>query len=570
MFPVDGLILVGAAVLLVAIASSKFSERLGLPVLVIFILIGMLAGSEGFGGIAFEDYPRAHGIGTVALALILFDGGLRTSRAALRRAWKPAFALATLGVVLTALVTGIAAAAILGIPLLEGVLLGSIVGSTDAAAVFAVLRSKGARLPERLGSTLEIESGSNDPMALFLTIGTLQILTGESEPGLSLVWLFLLQMGLGAVVGFAAGRLGVEANKRINLESAGLYPVMMAAVGLLAYGLAASIGGSGFLAVYVTGIVLGNSRIVFQRGVMMFSDGMAWLSQIVMFTVLGLLAFPSRLVDVAPAGLAVSAVLIFVARPLAVFALVPPFRYSVRETLLISWVGLRGAVPIILALFPLLAGLPDGRLLFNVVFFVVLVSATTQGWTLPWVAARLGLQRPLEPGPPIMLEITSLRDVSSDIVDYLVVEGARADGRRIRELSLPQGAVVAMIARGTEVIPPRGSTRLAAGDHAFVVVRPEIRPLVDRAFSPGRVPEQAPLPASEFPLSPRTRVADLVEFYGIEVQAAPDCTLEHLLRERLGPDGMWIGASIDLGNVRLIVRQGTPERIEVVGLQLTE
>jgi potassium/hydrogen antiporter len=568
MFPVDGLILVAAVLVLFAVASSKFSARLGLPVLVIFIGLGMLAGSEGLGGIEFENYGLANGIGTVALALILFDGGLRTSKRALRMAWKPALALATVGVLTTSLVTGVVAAWVLGIPLLEGVLLGSIVGSTDAAAVFSVLRSKGSRLSERLGSTLEVESGSNDPMAIFLTVGILEVLQGQIDVGLPLVGFFVLQMGVGAVAGLAVGRLGVAANNGINLDAAGLYPVMMAAVGFLAYGLAASLGGSGFLAVYIAGIVLGNSRIVFQRGIFLFTDGMAWLAQIVMFTMLGLLVFPSRLVEIAPAGLAVAAILIVVARPVAVVGLLPWFRFTGREIALVGWVGLRGAVPIILATYPLLVGLPNGRPLFDVVFFVVLVSAVTQGWSLPYVAARLGLAGTAEPEPPVTLEITSLRHVGGDIVDYLVVERAKAAGRLIRELSLPEGAVVAMVTRGQEIIPPRGSTRLLQGDHAFLVLRADVRKLVDRVFAPRGERVDEPLPAIEFPLSPQTRVADLVDFYGIEVDAAPGCTLEQLIRDRAGESELLVGTTVDLGSVRLRVRELSAEGVELVGLQL--
>jgi cell volume regulation protein A len=569
MFPVDTLILVGAVLVLFAVVSSKFSSRLGLPVLVIFIGLGMLAGSEGVGGIAFENYALANGIGTVALAIILFDGGLRTSKRALRIAWKPALALATVGVLVTSLVTGIAAAWILEVSILEGVLLGSIVGSTDAAAVFSVLRSKGSRLSEHLGSTLEVESGSNDPMAIFLTVGLLDVLLGRIDPGPPLLAFFLLQMGVGAIAGLVVGRLGVTANNRINLDAAGLYPVMMGAVGFLAYGLAASLGGSGFLAVYIAGIVLGNSRIVFQRGIFLFTDGMAWLAQIVMFTMLGLLVFPSRLVDVAPAGLAIAGILIVIARPVAVVGLLPFFHFTRREIALVSWVGLRGAVPIILATYPLLMGLPDGRLLFNVVFFVVLVSAITQGWSLPWVAARLGLGSSAEAEPPVTLEITSLRHVAGDIVDYLVVDHARAAGRMIRELSLPEGAVVAMVTRGQEIIPPRGSTKLLPGDHVFFVLRPDMRELVDRVFTHrGDDLEHEPLPAIEFPLSPRTRVADLVDFYGISVDAEPECTLEQLIRDRAGETGLIVGTMVDLGSVRLRIRELSGENVEVVGLQL--
>ncbi len=568
MFQIESLMLVSSILVLFAVASSKVSARLGLPVLVVFIGLGMLAGSEGLGGIAFENYGLANGIGTVALSLILFDGGLQTSNSALRLAWKPALTLATLGVVITALVTGLAAHYVLGISLLEGILLGSIVSSTDAAAVFSVLRGRGTRLSERLGATLEVESGSNDPMAVFLTVGLLEVLTGGMNPGWPLLQLFVLQTTVGAAAGFLVGKIGVAANQKINLDAAGLYPVMMAAVGVLAYGLAASFGGSGFLAVYIAGIVLGNSQIIFRRGIALFSDGMAWLSQIVMFTMLGLLSFPSRLLEVAPQGLILAAVLIFVARPLAVHLILPIFRFSFREATLVSWGGLRGAVPIILATFPLLTDLPAGPLLFNVVFFVVLISAMTQGWTLARVAAGLGLQQPARPEPPISLEITSLRHISGDIVDYLVPEGSSPVGRTIRELSLPMGAVVAVIARGQELIPPRGGTKLRAGDHVFLVMRPGVRQLVDQVFCGPGADLGERLNSTEFPLSPDMLVSELNEFYGIEVDAEPACTLEALLRRQHDTDTLRLDSCVQVGNIRLRVREFQDKKIKMVGLQV--
>lgn len=565
MFAVDGVILISALLLLFAIASSKFSTRAGVPVLVVFLALGMLAGSEGIGGIEFEDYGLAHAVGTVSLALILFDGGLRTPLRSFRTALGPATALATGGVLITALVTGAAASLILGVPLLEGVLLGSIVGSTDAAAVFAVLRGRAVRLAPRLAATLEVESGANDPMAIFLTVGLLEVLLGRTDLGWGLLWLFVVQMSIGGAAGLAAGLIAAQLNNRINLDAAGLYPILMAACGLLAYGAAAMLGGSGFLAVYLAGIVLGSRRIVFQRGIFVFSDGLAWLGQIVMFVVLGLLSFPSQLIDVAGAGLAISAVLIFVARPAAVALLVPWFGFNIREVAFIAWVGLKGAVPIVLAIFPLLFGFDDAILLFNIVFFVVLVSALTQGWTLPLFARRLGLEQPAEPEPAVSLEITSLRHVDGDIVEYAVGPDARAAGRRISELALPDGAVIALIARGQELIPPRGSTRIAAEDHVFLVLRPGLRSLVDRVFArdPGAVAE--PLPALEFPLLATTTAGDLEEFYGIRIEAPPDRTLGQIIADALGPD-LAVGGEITVGDVVLRVRAMDDREIEQVGL----
>lgn len=567
MFIVDRLILIGAVLLLFGIVSSKFSARLGLPTLVLFIAVGMLAGSEGLGGIAFENYALAHGVGTIALAVILFDGGLRTSVDSFRLAWKPSLALATFGVLLTAAITGWASTVILGLSPLEGLLLGSIVGSTDAAAVFSILRSQGLRLRERVSATLEVESGSNDPMAVFLTVGLIGIITGEMEWGPGLAGFLLRQFGVGAVAGLAVGVMAATLINRINLASAGLYPLLTGALGLLSYGLAASLGGSGFLSVYLTGIVLGNTRLVFQRGTYLFHDAVAWVCQIAMFVVLGLLSFPSRLVDVAWQGLAIAFVLIFIARPVSVALTLLPFRFAPREIAFLSWVGLKGAVPIVLATYPLLLGVPDSLVLFNVVFFVVLVSALTQGWSLPFVARRLGLELPSLPAPPVSLEITSLRDVDGDIVEYTLPESSRAAGRRVRDLLLPDGVVIAMVARHEQIIPPRGSTHLRGGDHVFVVMRPDARALVDRVFGEGGPAEPALAAEVEFVLRGDATVADVEEFYGVVLDADGDKTLARLLAERLDGMGVRSGDRVRIGDVELCARDvhdGIPDAVALV------
>jgi cell volume regulation protein A len=482
MFLVDQLILLGAVLLIVGIVSSKFSNRIGLPVLVLFLVVGMLAGEDGVGGLEFDNFAAAHAIGTAALAVILFDGGLQTRTTALRAVWKPAALMATVGVLLTAAVTGAAASYFLDLPLLTGMLLGSIVASTDAAAVFAVLRSQGVHLRERIAATLEIESGSNDPMAIFLTVGLIEVLSGRLTLGWDMARLFAAQMGIGTVVGIGAGWVAVRVINRINLSAAGLYPVLAAACGFIAFGLAAALGGSGFLAIYLAGIVIGNSRVVFQRGTFLFTDALAWMGQIAMFVVLGLLSTPSELLPVAAGSLLIAAVLIFVARPVAVVPLLWPFRFSIREQVLIAWVGLKGAVPIILATFPMMSGLPEGRALFNVVFFVVLVSAILQGWTLPVLATALGLQTPVAPAPAVSLELMSLRDVNADIVDYRVEPSSRLVSRSVKDLHLPDGAILAMISRGSRLIAPRGSTELQANDHLFIIAGADSRAALDAAL----------------------------------------------------------------------------------------
>jgi cell volume regulation protein A len=556
MFLVDLLILLSGVLLLLGIASSKISARLGVPVLVLFLLLGMLAGSEGIGGIEFENYTLAHGIGSLALLFILFDGGLSTPLSNVRSTWKPSLVLATAGVLITALVTGWAASLILGVTLLEGMLLGSIVGSTDAAAVFAVLRSGGVMLDPKLSSTLEVESGSNDPMAIFLTVGCIEVLTGNMELGPDLLWLFVSQMAIGAVVGILTGLLAVRMVNRINLDAAGLYPVLVSAFALLGFGTAAWLGGSEFLTVYLAGIVIGNSKLVFQRGILLFHNASAWLSQILMFGVLGLLSFPSRLLGISLQGLLIGAVLIVLARPLAVLLTVVPFRFNLRELTFLSWVGLKGAVPITLATFPLLASVERAPLLFDVVFFVVVLSALVQGWSLPLVARWLKLDRPMEQKPPVTLEISSLRHVDGDIVDYTVGNDSRAAGRMVKDLALPDGVVIAIIARQQQIIPPQGRTRIEQGDHVIIVLRPGTRPLVNQVFA-ADASHRGELPLSlEFPLRASTTVGLIEELYGVRMNTRPEFTLDEAIREQLGND-VRVGSTVYYGQIALRVREMT-------------
>ncbi len=565
---VDSLILGIGLLLLLGIVSSKLSTRLGVPVLVLFLVLGMLAGSDGIGGIAFENYRLAHGIGSLALAIILFDGGLSTPISSVRSVWKPATLLATWGVLVTAILTGVAASWFLGIPTLQGILLGSIVGSTDAAAVFSVLRSGGVSLRTRLQSILEVESGANDPMAIFLTVGCIELLMGRATFGLDLLGMFVSQMLFGALVGIGTGLIAVRVVNWINLETAGLYPVLVTAFGLLAFGLATAIGGSGFLAIYLAGIVIGNKRLAFQRGIRLFHDAGAWLSQIVMFAMLGLLSFPNRLLDVSMQGLLIGAALMFVARPLAVIPLLLSFRYSWRESIFVSWVGLKGAVPITLATFPLLSGTPNAALTFDVVFFVVVLSALAQGWSLPFVARYLGLEKPLKSAPPVTLEISSLRHVDGDIVDYTVENDSRVAGRRVQELALPDGVVIALVARQDQIIPPHGSTRLEPGDHVIIVMRPAMRLLVDQVFGSSTAIPVKLLSDLEFPLRAATTVAELEDMYGIELDVPRELTLVEAVRLR-SPDNLTPGDYVVFGPIGLRVRKDcSDDSFEHVGMTI--
>lgn len=486
---IDDALLVAGVLLLLGVVTSKISARYGIPMLVLFLGLGMLAGSDGIGGIEFEDPVQANAVGSLALAIILFHGGLGTTYTSIASAWKPSLVLATLGVLITSVVTGLAASWILQISLLQGLLLGSIVGSTDAAAVFSVLRTGGFALPPKLTSTLEIESGSNDPMAIFMTVGCIELLLPDPTSTGQLLLMFVKQMVIGGLFGILAGYVAVWLTNRIKLDSAGLYPLLATGLCLITFGMTSYFDGSGFLAVYIAGIVMGNNRVVFKNGTMLFHDAFAWLAQIMMFIVLGLLCFPKTLVTYTWPSLGIAVVLILVARPIAVAISLLPFRFRWQEMLLASWGGLKGAVPITLATFPLLYDLDHGNDIFNVVFFVVVISALVQGWSLPWAARQLGLNIPMPPSPPLQLEINSLQHVDGEIVDYTITPDSPAARKLVRDLGLPEGATIALIARKEEFIPPQGKTIISEGDHVVVVIKGGAGEAVNRVFMPELVRE---------------------------------------------------------------------------------
>jgi cell volume regulation protein A len=476
-----------AAGLLLALAglASPLPGRLGVPALLLFLLVGMAAGSEGIGGIPFEDYELSFRLGCVALALILFDGGLNTPLAVLRRVAGRASALATLGVLLTALLVGGVGVA-LGLAPGLAFLVGAVVSSTDAAAVFAVLRSSGVRLKHSTAATLEVESGLNDPMAMFLTVVATEALLAPGAAGAGeALRLFVEQLVLGAGGGVGVGLLGRFALRAVRLPAAGLYPVVTVAVAFLSFGGASLVGGSGFLAVYLAGIALASGPLPYRAGVRRVHDSLAWLSQILMFVLLGLLVFPSRLLPDAGLGLALALALAFVARPLAVAALLAPFRPGWRESVFVSWVGLRGAVPIVLATYPVLRGIPSGDELFHLVFFVVVVNGLVPGATVGAVARWLGIARAAAPPAPASLELVSLREFPGEFIWYLVHPVSAVAGACVRDLSLPEGCLVVLLLRGEQVVVPRGSTQLEAGDQVCALVTPEARRLLDLLFGAG-------------------------------------------------------------------------------------
>jgi potassium/hydrogen antiporter len=458
-----------AILLLLSVIASKLSDRLGVPALLLFLVIGMLAGSDGPGGIYFDNPELAQYIGILALAVILFSGGLDTEWKSIRPVIRVGLLLATAGIVMTALIMGAFVHYILNLPWLESLLVGAIVSSTDAAAVFGILRSQGVRLKDGLGPLIEFESGSNDPMAVFLTIGLIQLITLPKTTWLELVGLFFLQMILGGLIGFLAGKLGLLMINRLRLGYEGLYPVLTFGLVLLAFGVSTVIGGSGFLAVYLAGIVMGQRDFLHKRGLVRFYDGFTWLMQILMFLTLGLLVFPSKLVTVLLPALLVALALILVARPVSVFLSLLPVRFPWRQKAFISWVGLRGAVPIVLATYPYLAGIEHADLIFNVVFFVVLTSILFQGTSLSFFARWLKVEEeaPPDQGPsPVVLSGDGLHRTLRQVN---IAGDSPAVGKAIYELGLPEAFLIVLVRRQGGYLVPNGSLDLQAGDELLVL-----------------------------------------------------------------------------------------------------
>ena len=467
--------------LLLSALASPLPGRLGVPALVLFLLVGIAAGEEGLGGIPFGDYGLAFRLGCVALVLILFDGGLNTSLAAFRGAALRATLLATLGVVTTALVVAAVGVA-LGLSLPLALLVGAVVSSTDAAAVFSVLRSSGVRLQAGTATTLEVESGLNDPMAMLLTVATTEFVLGAQRATGAVTLDFAREFAVGIASGAAIGWLARALLPALRLPAAGLYPVLTVAIAFLAFGVATLLHGSGFLAVYLAGILTASGGLPYRQGVRRVHDSLAWLAQILMFVLLGLLVFPSRLVPTLGIGLALAAVLALVARPFAVLLSLAPFRMPCRERLFVSWVGLRGAVPIVLATYPVLRGVPEGDRLFHLVFFVVLVNSLVPGATVAWAARKLGLARGVEPEPAASIEVVSLREFPGEFVWYFVAAGSPAAGASLQALPIPAGSVAALVVRGAEVIAPRGGTVLLAADQICLFATEAERGVLERVF----------------------------------------------------------------------------------------
>lgn len=458
-----------AILLFVSVVSSKLSNRFAVPTLLLFLAVGILAGSESLGGIYFDDAKLAKSIGLVSLLFIIFSGGLDTSWKETKPIVWPGIILSTLGVLLTAVITGLFAAYILKFSILEGMVLGSIVSSTDAAAVFSVLRSKRISLKKPLKPLLEFESGSNDPMAVFLTIGFIGLLTAKGSNFVSLVPGFVLDMGVGAVSGYLMARAIVYIVKNLKLDYDGLYPIITISLVLLTYVVTVFLKGNGILAVYLAGLGLGQADFPNKKFILKFHDGLAWMCQIVMFVTLGLLVFPSHILPIAGAGLLLTFLLMVVARPVSVLFCLLPFNLSMRKKVMIAWVGLRGSVPIILATFPFTAGLTQADVYFNVVFFVVIASVFIQGASIPFVSRKLGLDSPLVGHRSYPIEFERVEGIDAELTDLLVPYESAVVGMRIADIGVPEKCLIVLISRDDKFVIPAGSTVIEGGDVLLVL-----------------------------------------------------------------------------------------------------
>ena len=550
-------IFAGAVLFLVSILASGVASRAGAPLLLVFLGVGMLAGREGIGGIAFESFEVAYAVGSISLAIILFDGGMRARAESSKVGLRPALSLATFGVLLTTIVVAAGLHWLLDFPWAQALLIGAIVGSTDAAAVFSMLHAKGLQLKKRVGTTLEIESGCNDPMAVFLTLIFVEgAQRNYDTEGLGIILKFLYQFGVGGLFGWLGGQLLSKTISKISL-TAGLYPLLAAAGGLALFGLVTTMGASGFLAIYIAGLIVGNTEAHAANNIRKVHDGLAWLAQISLFLMLGLLVTPTTLTEYWAVGVVVALLLVFVARPLAVLVSLSPFRFPAREKLFISWVGLRGAVPIVLATFPVLGGLPDAELYFNVAFVTVLFSLIFQGWTVVPCAQWLKLKLPVENAPYYAesLEVPGSSDLT--VLGYKIAENSPITERRIDSLMAPDGIRFIAAFRGEEPVNRIDEHVIEAGDSIYVISPQEKVLLVNQMLLP--TDEVAELEQAryfgDFTLNGDAIIDDVADMYGGEVPStAKQMTLSQFMGIRFRNQCV-VGDRIFFGPLELVVKE---------------
>jgi potassium/hydrogen antiporter len=559
-------ILLGAVLVMAGILSSLLALRFGAPLLLFFLFIGMVAGEAGPGGLRFDDVHTTYVVGSVALALILFDGGLKTRFQAIRAVLAPSMVLATIGVLLTALITAPVAKYALDLNWTQALLTGAVVASTDAAAVFLLVHAQGLRLRPRVGATLEVESGTNDPFAVFLTLTLVKLLSLGGASAGHVAIEFVQEAVLGTLIGVVGGRLVVLAMNRVALPQ-GLHAPFVCTAALVIFGLAQIAHASGFLAVYLAGIIIGNRPTRAHNSVVTFLDAATWLAQIVMFVMLGLLVSPERLVGSIIPAVGVALVLMFVARPVAVFLCLQPFRFNWREKMFVSWVGLRGAVAIFLASIPMLVGLPKASLYFDVAFVVVIISLLFQGWTLAFAARKLHVALPRTDKGPRRIELDLPGQLEQQLVGYAV----RPKSLYLKRNLIPSWSKPTLVIRDERILTPAEAEPVTAGDYIYLLAPPEKAEALDRFFV-DMPPSTAPDPhlLGDFMVSGEITLGDLATIYGIAVDPAQaSLTLADYFDIHLD-HAPTVGAALPIDSIDLVARSLGGGRVNVVGLRLPE